>query len=242
MNQKRRLIGWASGILALWLLVSSCGLINTTRVGATRTDAQAVELGSADQARIQIKMEAGKLTVKGGAEALMQATFRYNVADWRPHVEYSVNGSQGELLVDHSGEDIPIGGELVNEWNLSLNNLVPIDLEIETGAGETALDMRGVDLTDLHVQIGAGNTSIDLSSALDHNLSAAIKGGVGELSVRLPGEMGVRVSAATGIGNLTNSGLVKDGDHYVNGLYGSSPHTLFLDIDAGVGGIELLAP
>ena len=235
----RRLGGVA---LAIWLLISSCGLLNTTRVTDTRTESQTVELGSANEARVRIEMGAGQLSVANGAQALMEGTFRYNVADWQPRLDYSVSGSQGVLLVDHSGDDIPVGGELVNEWNLSLNNLVPIDLEVQTGAGETELDLRDLNLTALQVQIGAGSTNIDLSSALDHDLHVAISGGVGNLSVKLPGEMGVRVSVDTAIGGLTNSGLEKDGEYYVNDAYGSSPNTLFLDISAGVGSINLLAP
>jgi predicted membrane protein len=94
----------------------------------------------------------------------------------------------------------------------------------------------------LRVEVGAGKTDIDLSSALDHDLSAVINGGVGSLSVKLPGDMGVRVSVDTGIGDLNSSGLTQDGGYLVNDAYGVSPNTLHLDISAGVGSIELMAP
>lgn len=234
---------WLGGVaLAIWLLISSCGLLNTTRVTDTRTESQTIELGSAKEARVRIEMGAGQLTITNGAQALMEGTFRYNVADWQPRLDYSVTGSQGVLMVDHSGDDIPVGGELVNEWSLSLNNLVPIDLEIRMHAGDTELDLRDLNLTALQVQTDAGNTNVDLSSALDHDLNAAISGDLGDLTVKLPGEMGVRVPADTDIGDLTNSGLVKDGEYYVNDAYAISPNTLYLDVDTDVGSISLLAP
>lgn len=240
MNKYSASIRWAGALFALWLLISSCGLLNrTTRVGETRTETKTIELRSANEVQVQIKMGAGQLSVAGNADSLMDATFRYNVANWKPRVNYIVNSSKGELVVDHTDDNLPIGGQVVNEWNLSLNNLVPMDLEVETGAGETDLDLRGLALTNLDVQIGAGNVNIDLSDALDHDLSVAIRGGVGKLSVKLPDEMGVRVSVSTGIGGLTNSGLVKDGDYYVNDVYGSSPNTLFLDIETGIGSINM---
>lgn len=242
MSKKKRLIRWAFGSLALWLAISSCGFLNTTSVSDTRTDTQNVELGSAEVVRVQIHMGAGELSVTGDANSLLDATFRYNVAHWQPRVNYTINGSRGELVVDHQGEAIPVGGALVNEWSLLLSNAVPIDLEIGTGAGESVLDLRGLDLTALSIEVGAGTTNVDLSRDLDHDLSAAISGGVGNLTVKLPGEMGVQVSADTGIGGLANSGLVKDGDVYVNAAYGSSPHTLFLNINTGIGAIELLTP
>jgi hypothetical protein len=231
--------------LVFWLLFSSCGLFNTTRVGDTRTDTQNVELGSANEAKVRIEMGAGQLTVTGGAQALMEGTFRYNVTDWQPRLDYSVNDGQGVLVIDQSGIDIPFREDLVIEWNLSLNNLVPINLEIQTGAGETELDLRDLNLTALQVNIDAGIagvTTLDLSSALDHDLNATVSVGVGDLTVKLPGEMGVRVSGDTAVGGLTNSGLVKDGEYYVNDAYGSAPNTLFLDISTSVGSINLLAP
>jgi hypothetical protein len=244
MNNRTKSFRFAGAALALWLLVSSCGLLNlnTTRVGETRTDTQTVELGSANEVRVQIQMGAGELAVAGDADSLMDATFRYNVAAWQPRVNYQENGSHGELLVNHQGEGVPVGGSIINEWSLLLSNAVPINLEIETGAGESILDLRDLDLTGLRINTGAGKTDVDLSGAFDHDLEATIDGGVGELSVKLPGEMGVRVSADTGIGDLSNSGLRRDGEAYVNDAYGSSPHTLFLKVNAGVGSIHLLAP
>lgn len=244
-SNKRKSIRRIVGILALWLVISSCGTIRTTtRVGETQTDTQTVELGSADEVSVRIQMGAGELTVAGGASNLMDGTFRYNVARWQPRVNYSVNGSQGELVVDHQDEDlpIPVGGSLVNEWDLHLSNEVPILLTIETGAGESELDLRELDLTGLRIDTGAGNTNVDLSGALDHDLNATINGGVGEITVQLPGEMDVRVSADPGIVGLTNKGLVKDGNVYVNESFGSAPHTLFLEIHAGISSINLLAP
>jgi hypothetical protein len=242
MNGQATFKRWAGAALVLWLAVVGCGVLRTASVGELRTETRAVDLGTASAARVRIEMGAGALKVAGGADQPMQASFRYNIEDWQPRVNYTVNGSQGELAVDHEDRGLRVGDKLVNEWRLSLNNAVPIDLQIDTGAGETELDLRGLALTALQVEVGAGNAHIDLSSSLDHDLSAAINSGVGELSVKLPGEMGVRVAVSTGIGDLTNAGLVKDGDYYVNAAYGVSPHTLFLKVDNLVGAVYLLAP
>jgi hypothetical protein len=243
-NPTRSSIRWAGGVLAIWLLISSCGLIRTTRVGETQTEAQTVELGSAEEARIRIELAVGELSISGGAAELMDGTFRYNVEDLQPQVNYAVNDSRGELVVDQQDGNIsiPVGEELISQWTLQLNNAVPIDLQIHTAAGESELDLRGLDLTGLRIDVSAGTAVVDLSSALDHDLNARITGGVGELTIRLPEEMGVRVSADAAIGGLTNSGLTQDGDVYVNAAYGSSPHTLSLDVQTGLGSITLLAP
>jgi N-terminal domain of toast_rack, DUF2154 len=240
MNRYLSSIGWASAVVMLCVLVSGCRLLDTAAIGDMRTETESVELGSADEAKVHIKMDVGELAVAGGADTLMQATFEYNVDIWKPKVDYSLNGNQGVLMVDQPDAKIPVvGNEQFNSWDLRFNNSVPMDLEIETGAGESGLDLRGLNLSALQISTGAGNTTIDLSSALDHDLSASVKGGVGNLSLKLPDEMGVRVTASSGIGGLTSSGLLKDGSAFVNEAYGVSPHTLTLDITTGVGAIEL---
>lgn len=237
MNHYLNSMKWIGLMLALCLLVVGCAT-----AGDMRTETESVELGSADEAEVHVKMDAGELDIAAGAETLMQATFEYNVDRWQPSVEYSLNGSKGVLFVEQPNATIPVVGRgQTNHWDLRFDNAVPIDLEIETGASEATLDLRGLNLTDLQVTVGAGTTTIDLSSALDHDLSASVDGGFGSLSVKLPADMGVRVTAGTGIGGLTNSELLRDGNALVNEAYGVSPHTLFLDITTGVGAIELLA-
>lgn len=240
MDKCFRAIRWSGALVMLLILVSGCRFLDTTDVGETRTESQTVELGSASDVDVQIEMSAGRLTLASGADALAETSFRYNVADWQPIVDYVVNGTRGTLRVSQPNNDIPIGGKLINDWDLRLSDAVPINLEVNTGAGEAELDLRGLDLRGLEVEIGAGKTNVDLSSTLNHDLSVTITGGVGELSVTLPTGMGVQVSADTGIGGLTSGGLMRDGDKYVNDAFGEAAHTLYLDISAGVGAIELL--
>jgi hypothetical protein len=120
-----------------------------------------------------------------------------------------------------------------------LSDAVPINLDVQTGAGESVLNLKSLDLTDVKFQAGAGTADIDLSGNWNHDVKASIEGGVGALSVKLPSGIGVQVTAETGIGDMNTTGLVKEGDGYVNEAFGESPYTLFLDIQAGVGEIDL---
>jgi len=241
MNHYLSSMKWIGAMLVLCILIVGCGLVNSANVGDLQTETKSIELGSADEAKVHVRMGIGELKVAGGADTLMEGTFEYNVDNWQPSVDYNLDGSQGVLLVDQPDAKIPVVGRgAINNWGLQFNNGVPMDLKIDTGAGEAALDLRGLNLTGFELNVGAGNTNIDLSSALDHDLSTTIAGGVGKLTVKLPHDMGIRVTASSGIGGLTSSGLQKNGNSYVNEAYGVSPHTLFLDITAGVGAIDLL--
>jgi N-terminal domain of toast_rack, DUF2154 len=229
--------------LALWLALIACGLPNTTRVGEIKSENQSVDMDSASTARVQIEFPAGELKVEGGASSLMDASFRYNVADWQPEVKYSENGEQGDLLVSQPGDaKLPVGGGLVNEWTVQLAEDVPMDLTIITGAGNSELNLGALDLTKLDIQTGAGVTNVNLEGAWQHDLDVSIEGGVGELTVNLPAAMGVRIDKETALVNVSADGLIVDGNGYVNRAYGTAPYTLTLKLQAGIGSVVLVAP
>jgi hypothetical protein len=229
--------------LALWIALIACGLPNTTRMSELKSETQSVDMESATTARVQIEFPAGELKVEGGAASLMDASFRYNVSDWQPQVTYSENGAQGELLVSLPGnEKLPVGGNLINEWTVQLADDVPIDLSISTGAGNAELDLGSLDLTRLNIETGAGVTNVNLYGVWQHDLEVSIEGGVGELTVDLPSEMGVRVDMDTALVSVTANGLTKDENGYVNKAFGTAPYTLTLKLQAGVGSVVLVAP
>jgi len=229
--------------LGLWFSLIACGFLNTTRVDELKSETQTVEMESAATARVQIEFPAGDLKVEGGPSSLMDASFRYNVADWQPQVKYSESGSQGKLLVSQPGNDkLPVGGKLINEWTIQLANDVPIDLSIRTGAGNAELDLGSLDLTSLGIETGAGVTNVYLNGSWQHDLDVSITGGVGELTVNLPVEMGVRINKETGLVNVRADGLIVDGNGYVNRAYETAPYILTLKLQAGVGSVVLIAP
>jgi len=94
-------------------------------------------------------------------------------------------------------------------------------------------------VTQVQVEAGAAVVTVDLRGNWDHDVNAVIRGGAGELRVVLPSAIGVRVTAATALVNVTASGLTRDGDAYVNAAYGTTPYTLDVEIEAGVGAVDL---
>jgi hypothetical protein len=207
-------------------------------------------------------MGAGELGVSGGSDELLEATFTYNVEELNPEATYS----NGKLVVQHDDIKEGIGtffdlDDYRNEWDLRLNEGVPMEMSIDLGAGRTDLTLGSLALTSLDINAGAGGVDLDLSGSqflnrLDFDmgageitldltgnwqddLDAAIKGGVGEINLKLPSNVGVRIVVNTGIGGVDTSGLTKDGDTYTNDAYGESEVTLHIDIDGGIGQINL---
>jgi hypothetical protein len=218
------------------LLAEACGV---KQVGDLQRQSQSVDVEEARSVRADLRMGAGELNLTGGADRLMEADFFYNVADWKPEVDYEVSGDTGELSVK---QDIIAGvpvGEARNEWDIHFNDEVPTNLSVQMGAGESNLDLDSLTPTGLTLHMGSGKTTVDLTGDYARSLDASIEGGVGEATVLLPSEVGARVSADGGLGKINAEGLRMKGDSYVNDAYGDSEVTVDVHIQGGVGQITL---
>ena len=220
------------------LVLTSCS--PKAGVGELQSESQSVELDDADAVNVEIKLGAGDLEVTGGAEKLLEADFTYNVAKLKPEVEFT----DGTLVVQHPDvrgyrtlQDI---SDFRNEWDLRLNNDVPMNLSLDMGAGNSNLQLAGLSLTGLDVNLGAGISKIDLSGDWAHDLDVAFVSGAAEITVKLPKDIGVRVKVEAGPTLVNAPGLTKDGNVYTNAAYGTSDVTLQIDLQAGIGAINLL--
>jgi hypothetical protein len=183
-------------------------------------------------------MKAGELKVGGGATQLMDADFTYNVSDWKPEVRYEVSGGVGNLEVEQPGSGSSTGNTR-NDWDVHLNNKAPMEMTVNMGAGRATLTLSGLALSRLELNMGAGETTVDLTGNWKKYLSAQIHGGVGRATIRLPRDVGVHVVAQGGIGAINAREFHKQGDAYVNDAYGKSPVTLQIEVEGGVGEINL---
>ena len=224
-------------VLLPLLAVTACNT-GDWDAGPPQTESRNVKLGEAKSARVEIEMPAGELSVGPGAQELLEADFTYNSRYAKPSVEYNVSEGQGRLSIRQSESSHGRGGGH-NKWDLHLNNKVPMQLEVNQGAGRANLTLGGLALSRLDLHIGAGETTVDLTGDWKNDLTANIQGGVGKATIRLPSDVGVRASAQGGIGAVHVQGLKKDGDAYVNEVYGKSPVTVNVRVEGGVGEIDL---
>ncbi len=212
-------------------------------VGPTETETQTVERNDASSVHVDIQMGIGKLDVDGGADDLLDAEFTYNVPAWKPEVEYEVRGGEGQLSIFQPDAEIKSlnipENDIEYEWDLKLNDDVPMDLEIDLGVGESYLELGGLLLTDLDINMGVGETTVDLSGDWEQSLDINIDGGIGSTTIILPDNVGVQVKTDTGIGSINVHGLVANGDTYNNSVYDTADVILVIDVNGGIGEINL---
>jgi len=70
-------------------------------------------------------------------------------------------------------------------------------------------------------------------------MDVTIHGGVGQAIHRLPKSIGVAVNASGGIGAITHGRPAQEYGQYVNDAYGKTPHTMHVEVNGGIGNIDL---
>jgi hypothetical protein len=200
----------------------------------------------AQSADVFISMGAGDLTVQGGADEknLMESTISTSNPAWRPAIDYSINNSHGNLRItqkDHA-EKMMFPGTLLNRWDIRFNDEIPLSLDVNTGVGDSKLNIGTLNLTALHVKMGTGDQIVDFSGYSRDGLDTEITCGVGDLTVRVPRGMNSRITVDNGIGDISADGFVKkDGVYRVSGSPYTVTSTTNIHVKQGVGSITLEA-
>lgn len=232
-------------------------------IGELQTEAQTVEYSGTSAVSADIEMGLGDLSISGGAQDLLEAEFRYNVAEMKPDVD--LNGERLRVRtpqVDVGFDSFWDMDDFQNEWDLAFSDEIAIDLEIDLGAGNAQLDLGSLQVNELHLDAGAGDVEVDLTNSgtlselsidagvgqitLDlhgdwpQGLDADIQAGVGEVTIWLPSTVGVRVDVEGGLTDIDTSGMDRSGRSYFNDAWGESESEITIQINAGIGEINLI--
>jgi hypothetical protein len=242
MRKAMRLVTALTILAALAPLSTGCAIGGgrPVVVGDMVTESKSFELGEVRSLDVDLSVNIGTLRVRGGAEELADVEFRYNVAEWKPKVDYSASGGKARLIIrqpEHQNRSIPDDAKSI--WEIDINDGVPLTLNLDMGIGESDVALGGSSLSDLDIDQGIGEMTLDLTGDWTNDLDVNIDGGIGEATIRVPDGVGVRVKADTGIGGVSTLGFTRRGGAYVNAAYGETEATIEIDVDAGIGSITI---
>jgi N-terminal domain of toast_rack, DUF2154/Domain of unknown function (DUF5668) len=231
-------VGAGLAIVAMVGILVLVTMLHGGRV-ALLQESQAIELQGAKSVTASVDLPSGTLDVAGDAPRLLDANLKYRLRDGIPQVNYSVANGQGMLDIT---QDSPSHTHLAgsgNDWRLRFANSVPLDLDVNIGAGKGDMRLHGLAVNNLNIKVGAGQLNLDLTGPRQSDLHVDVQAGVGSGVIRLPKELGARVHASGGIGAVSANGMHEEGDDYVNDLLGKTPATIYVTINGGVGHITL---
>jgi hypothetical protein len=210
----------------------------------TFTESNEIAIKGAMALRAQITQGVGELKVRGSVRPTdtVGTAFTFAPESWRPDVTSTVDGTSAELSITQpENSHAEFLGTTRNTWTVTLPQGVRTDLKLVLGVGTSDVDLRGIDLANLDVLTGVGSTTIDLSGTRTVDVQALVEAGVGELTLRLPQSVGVRVtSAQDGLGNLSAPGFHHSGTEWTNAAYSGTGPKIEITLTRGVGDVKLV--
>lgn len=204
-------------------------------------EVRVVKAEGAEKVDVNLKIGAGKLRMTGGASELMTAGFIYSDETWKPKIKYKLEGKNGFLWVEQPGnDDYEINNDDRYVWNLKFNNQIPLDFNIELGAGISEILLNNLNIDDFSMVLGIGKSEIDLRGNWKKNTTIHLVGGIGLSKIYLPQDVGVRLNIDKGFGAMDLGDLIqKSRTQYVNKLYENADIVLTINIKSGIGKIEI---
>lgn len=201
-----------------------------------------IERDRAKALNVDIDFSIGDLFIHGGSSEWVNGEFSYTNKKLEPKVKYKLRKNVGFFDIKQGSTTI-FGfnnKKLKSEWDLQLTNDIPIDLDVKMGVSASTLELNGIQLDSLSIDSGVGESVIDLSGEWKKDFPVDLDLGVGDVTIILPKQTGVKLKVSKGIGLLSAKDFINQSNGvYVNEAYEDADVTIEVDIDIGVGNVTV---
>ena len=142
-----------------------------------------------------------------------------------------------------AGHNFPFGwtsGGL--DWDLRLNQVVPLVLHFNTGASRAQLDLSELLVTGVTLETGASATDITLPQAAG-STRVKIQSGAAHVVLRVPGGVAARIQAEAGLAHVDVdvTRFLQVGNHrYESPDFATAANKVDIDVNTGVGSVRIL--
>ena len=203
------------------------------------------ELEGATEVSMEIGFGAGRLHLRELSDSgnLMEAEFKYDERSPRASVSYRVNSKgRGQLHVRTERRKWSFGfwgNRDGDEWDIRLSPRVPLNIRAEAGVGRSTFDLSGLRVSGFDLDAGVGEITVIFPTVAGAT-EAKIGAGVGDVTLRIPEGVGARIQVDVGLGSVQIADrFTRSGDYYVSEGYTSAENRLELDVNGGIGRINI---
>jgi len=198
------------------------------------------KIGTRKTAGNELAMEIGfgEVSITTGTNELLEGRFELTDSALIPMIDYTVEDDYGLLeIVQEGGDAVP--DEATASYSFTLNGDAIYEAGIELGTGELKIAGVWSKLNEFSASVGAGELEVDLSGGWTRSTDDInFEVGVGELTIILPDDIGIRVEAEVGIGEVKVEGLSPEEDDeigWTNSLWQQAEVNVEVKAEVGVG-------
>jgi N-terminal domain of toast_rack, DUF2154/Domain of unknown function (DUF5668) len=207
--------------------------------GSAEVENASIDLQGASSVNLKIDHGAGELKLHGGANG---SQFAHGSFSGGLDHKASRNGDRLEVRMRPAKDvfDFPFfGGPSQLDWDVAINNEVPIELKLNLGANKSDLNLRDLNITDLDLDTGASDTKLTLPSK--GRLRADLDMGAASLEIIVPDGVSARIHASLGAADMKvdESRFPRNGRYYQSPDYDTAANAVDINIDAGAASIKI---
>jgi len=138
--------------------------------------------------------------------------------------------------------DLEVGVSKADIYFEKPNRITMESFDIEGGVGKLRIEKLGnANIKELTFEGGIGSYELDFSGEYQRDFYGNIELGMGKLILYIPRNTGTRISVDRSfLSSLSIDEAYKDGDVYTNDQWEKSKYNIDLDIETGVGKIEVI--
>jgi hypothetical protein len=212
------------------------------RPGKIEVQEASIPLGDATWAQVSIHHGAGRLNIAPGAPAGQLASGSFGGGlDFR--------ADRSEDLLDVRMRIPDQGSRWANpwswsdgalDWNVRLSSDVPLELELDTGAGTIEADLSALRLGALHLKTGASSSKLVLPASAGYT-RVEVEGGAASVSLRVPPGVAARILSRGGASS-TKVDLTRfpgARNRYESSDYETAANKVDIQANLGAGSVEV---
>jgi hypothetical protein len=221
---------------ALWLFESDIG----RNVAGSAVDIRQ-DLQGASEAVIVLDPAVGSVQVDalGDSANLLEGVVR-PANEEEVATRFSLEGDTATFVVERAEPSFgPFLGDINRpRWEIGLARGIPLELQVDHGVGQLALDLDGLTLRALRVNLGLGQTTVTLPNR--GRFEAVVKGAIGQMTIVVPDGLAVRIMANTGVATRSvPDGYRREGDVYTSPGYDAADDRVDLAVSQVIGSLVI---
>lgn len=121
------------------------------------------------------------------------------------------------------------------------NPLACESMRLEAGAASFHVTgLANANCRRLEVNGGMGEVVLDFTGSWQGPLDASVRLSIGELTVRVPRDVGIAIRLSRFLASFEEAGFVKRGGVFYSSNFDRARHRLQLDVNAAIGGINVV--
>ena len=199
--------------------------------------------GQADRLAVEIKFQAGELTLGalGESDFVMEGQVQ-NGAGETVEQRYIERQGVGQLSLEQRTQPLMLpflaAREETARWEVRLDGDTPLSLVVFTGAGRSDLNLGDLALTDLKLTTGIGQTNVVFPAS--GAIEAEVATGVGDTTLEIPAGLPARITVSGGLTNVSvPARFGRGGNVYSTPGFEMTGDYLDLGVRAGVGRLTI---